>query len=68
VTASELKTCGGSIGVPLLLTKHTVKSRTKESSENLRVDECRVEERIEAGAAESSDAQLRLNGAGSIEE
>jgi hypothetical protein len=32
------------------------------------VDECRVEERIEAGSAESTDAQLRLNGAGSIKE
>ena len=32
------------------------------------MDECRVEERIEAGSAESTDAQLRLNGAGSIKE
>jgi hypothetical protein len=32
------------------------------------VNECRVEERIEAGSAESTDAQLRLNGAGSIKE
>jgi hypothetical protein len=66
--SSEFESCGSSIGVPLLLTKHAIEPRTKESTENLRVDECRVEERIEAGAAESTDAQLRLNGAGSIEE
>ena len=55
---SQIESRACAVGVPLLFAQHAIESRTKETADDLGVDECGVVIGVESRATDATDADL----------